>query len=247
MPDCWNPEQYHKFKNERSRPFYDLLNLVEKKPDMQVIDLGCGTGELTKVLHEELGAIHTLGIDASQAMLAHAPKASGLQFELKKIEDFIANRKFDLVFSNAALQWLPEHQKLIPKLVKLLKSDGQIAIQIPCSFELPTHTIASKVASKYLAETRPLYALSMEEYSKIFYETGLKKQIVQAKIYPLLLDSAISAYEWVKGTLLTYYQKHLTDKLFDQFTQEYRAELQNQLGKGPIFLPFKRLLFWGKF
>jgi trans-aconitate 2-methyltransferase len=69
MTDAWNPTQYEKFKKERTQPFYDLLNLCEERKSMQVIDLGCGTGELTSLLHSKLNAQKTLGIDLSQNML----------------------------------------------------------------------------------------------------------------------------------------------------------------------------------
>ena len=71
--DAWDPAQYERFRAERARPFVDLLALVRPRPGMRVVDLGCGTGELTARLHRELAAGETLGIDRSEAMLARAP------------------------------------------------------------------------------------------------------------------------------------------------------------------------------
>src|SRR6185436_1724698 len=96
-----------RFKAERSKPFYDLLDLVEASPAMQVVDLGCGTGELTADLHRRLKARRTIGIDQSQAMLERAGKnaADGLSFERGDLNTWSPPYAPDLIFSNAALQW----------------------------------------------------------------------------------------------------------------------------------------------
>src|SRR5262245_43458962 len=102
MKDAWNPEQYNRFRAERSAPFFDLLALVRPIAGMRVIDLGCGTGELTRELHQRLGARETLGIDSSTAMLekAAAHAGDGLSFARGDIGEFAPPASFDLVFSN---------------------------------------------------------------------------------------------------------------------------------------------------
>src|SRR5262249_42755330 len=112
MPrDAWNPAQYDRFRAERQQPFFDLLGLVRPQPGMRAVDLGCGTGELTSALHRRLGARETLGLDSSDAMIARSDRHAepGLRFERGDIADFVASEPFDLVFSNAALHWLPDH------------------------------------------------------------------------------------------------------------------------------------------
>src|SRR5215813_13833807 len=103
----WSPNQYEKFKGERAQPFHDLLELVEPQPGMRVIDLGCGTGELTRAMHEQLEASETLGVDSSSQMLAKAAAfaTETLRFEERSIEEASSERPFDLVFSNAAVHW----------------------------------------------------------------------------------------------------------------------------------------------
>ncbi|HEY4001800.1 MAG TPA: methyltransferase domain-containing protein, partial [Candidatus Xenobia bacterium] len=106
----WDPAQYERFAMERRQPFDDLLAQVERRPGMRVVDLGCGTGELTVELHQQLGAAATIGIDSSASMLTRAPQAAGVRFEELDIAQ--VSGTWDLVFSNAALHWLPDHRVL---------------------------------------------------------------------------------------------------------------------------------------
>src|SRR3954447_12900278 len=111
MTDTWDPAQYERFQRERSAPFFDLLDLVEPCPGGRVVDLGCGTGQLTRSLHDRTGARTTLGLDASRAMLERSAShaAKGLTFELGDIAEWAPSEAFDLVFSNAALHWVDDH------------------------------------------------------------------------------------------------------------------------------------------
>src|SRR5450432_4147585 len=136
MADTWNPAQYERFRAERAQPFHDLLALVEPRPSMRAIDLGCGTGDMTLVLHEKLKAQETLGIDRSSAMLAKAPRADGLRFEEAEIATF-SGGPYDLIFSNAALHWVPDHPALLRKLRTMLAPGGQLAVQMPASDDDP--------------------------------------------------------------------------------------------------------------
>src|SRR4051812_32616510 len=151
MPDSkdkWNPAQYERFRDERSQPFFDLMALVEARPAMRVVDLGCGTGELTRLLHQTLRASETLGLDSSAAMLAksQAFASDGLRFAQQDIDEFAAEGEFDLVFSNAALHWLQDHEALLTQLTKALKPSGQLAVQVPANDDHPTHVVAAELA-----------------------------------------------------------------------------------------------------
>src|SRR5579862_4541230 len=99
--DTWNPDQYSKFLREREQPFVDLLALIEPAPDMRIVDLGCGTGNLTSRLHEALHAAETVGIDRSERMLEAARRdgaAPGLRYEVGTIESFDGTAGYDLIF-----------------------------------------------------------------------------------------------------------------------------------------------------
>src|SRR5262245_32978823 len=124
----WNPDIYRQFEKERSAPFEDLLGLVERKPGIDVIDLGCGTGELTSRLADVLPDSKVLGIDNSTEMLTKTASLNkpGLRFEHAGIED--VTRQYDLVFSNAAIHWVKNHAKLIPQLINLVRPGGQLVV-----------------------------------------------------------------------------------------------------------------------
>ena len=251
--DSWNPHQYQKFE-ERNQPFYDLMNLIHAKKNMTIADLGCGTGHLTKVLHETLNANHTLGIDSSEAMLKEsiAIKIPKLDFQLMKIEEFSPSEKFDLFFSNAALQWLPDHPQLISNLAEHLTVHGQIAIQMPSNFDYPTHTIAKELGreapfKESLGQGRFPSVLKPEEYSHLLYQLGFKKQTVRLQVYPILFDSSEDVVDWVKGSLLTYYRSRLPHDAYELFLKLYRERVTQSLGVvKPFFMPFKRLLIWAQ-
>ena len=146
--DLWNPEQYKKFQAERARPFWDLAQKVDFNKVHSMLDIGCGSGELTKALHVANDINRTVGIDSSANMLeqAKAEATRGLSFEVATIETYHPVEKFDLVFSNAALQWVPEHESLFHHMLTWLKPDGQLAVQMPFNHEHPSHVIAEKVA-----------------------------------------------------------------------------------------------------
>ena len=143
MADVWDPAQYARFQRERSHAFFDLAGFVQWRPAMRVVDLGCGTGELTRVLHERLAARETLGLDSSPAMLARAQAhaGGGLRFAPGDIAAW-EGTGYDLVFSNAALHWVPEHEALLTRLRAALAPGGQLAVQLPANHEHPSQLVA---------------------------------------------------------------------------------------------------------
>ncbi|MEA2571728.1 MAG: trans-aconitate 2-methyltransferase [Acidobacteriota bacterium] len=241
----WNPDQYERFRAERAQPFHDLTSLVEKRPAMRVVDLGCGTGELTRQLHEKLGAAETLGIDSSESMLAKAPAADGLRFERANIETFTCDVLFDLIFSNAALHWVPNHETLFARLATLLNEGGQLAVQMPANDDHASHRIAGEVAERSFGIAPRVHdVLPVARYAELLHELGFARQHVRLQIYGHLLDETHGVVEWVKGTLLTDYQRRLGDR-YAEFVQEYTARLLEVLGdRRPYFYTYKRVLLW---
>lgn len=245
----WSPEQYTRFAAERRQPFDDLVALVEKRPRMRVADLGCGTGELTRALHEELGAFETLGIDQSESMLLKAGSFEGemLRFERGRIEAFVADRPFDLLFSNAAFHWVPDHEELFVRLTGFLAKDGQLAVQMPANDSHASHVVAAEVAREFGVAPRPDYVLPPERYAELLFRLGYKRQHVRLQVYGHVLPSADDVVEWVRGALLTHYQALLGDR-FEAYLAEYRKRLAGVIGRErPYFYTYKRVLIWSAF
>ncbi len=244
----WNPDQYERFKAERAQPFHDLLALVEPRPRMRVADLGCGTGELTRLLHDRLQAEETIGIDSSETMLLKSGAFGGesLRFEQGEIETFVADRPFDLVFSNAALHWVPDHETLFRKLTALLAPHGQLAVQMPANEEHPSHAVAGEVAESLGVSARRSDVIAPERYASLLYELGYARQHVRVQIYGHVLESSRAVVEWVKGTLLTDYQRRMSADIYETFLDRYTSHLVEVLGdRRPFFYTYKRVLLWG--
>jgi len=253
--DRWNPEQYERYRDERSQPFFDLMALVEARPAMRVVDLGCGTGELTQVLHNTLKASETLGLDSSAAMLAKSERLASrnLRFEQRDIAEFVAEGEYDLIFSNAALHWLEGHEALLARLTVALRPGGQLAVQVPANDDHPTHLVAAELARQSpFREAMQGYerrwpVLKPEADAALLYRLGFKKQHVRLQVYGHLLNAREDVVEWVKGTLLTDYEKRLPTELFAEFMRQYRERLFERLEDArPYFYPFKRILLWGQ-
>jgi trans-aconitate 2-methyltransferase len=252
--DAWNPDLYARFGAERARPFRDLLGLVRPRPGMRVVDLGCGTGELTAEAHQALGARETLGLDSSPAMLERAaPLAGGgLSFSRGDIADF-AGEGFDLVLSNAALHWVPGHEALLERLTRALRPEGQLAVQVPANHDHPSHRLAHQIAREPpfaaalggYARGKPV--LEPEEYARLLYRLGYREQQVRLQIYGHPLPGPGEVVDWVRGTLLTDYQKRLPAELWERYLALYRERLLRALpDERPYFYTYKRILFWAQ-
>lgn len=251
----WNPAQYARFRDERSKPFFDLLGLVRPRKGMRVIDLGCGSGELTRQMHDQLGAAETLGIDDSDTMLTTAAPLAGvsLRFEKHDIATFTTDAHFDLVFSNAALHWVDDHPRLLDRLTGMLAPGGQLAVQIPANDDHPSHTVARELARESPFREalggyeRVFPNLKLDVYATLLHRLRFRDQIVRMNVYPHLLSSRDEVVEWVKGSLLTDYEKRLSRETWPAFLAAYRERLLARLDDArPYFYPFKRILFWGE-
>jgi len=253
--DAWDPAQYERFRDERAQPFFDLLGLVEPVPGGRAIDLGCGTGKLTRVQHDRVKAVETIGIDSSEEMLRESGQLAGggLRFERGDIANWDPGRTFDLVFSNAALQWVPDHPELFPRLARLLAPGGQLAVQMPANHDHASHVLAHALAREepfaaaLVGYVREVPVESPEWYASVLHGLGFGQQHVRLQVYGHVLGQTADVVEWTKGTLLTDYQRRLPAHLFERFVDEYRRRVVAELGdQSPYFYPFKRLLIWGR-
>lgn len=252
---AWDPGQYERFREQRAQPYRDLAALVERAEAMRVADLGCGTGELTAWLHETLGARETTGVDSSETMLGRAAprRRTGLRFERADIRSWTPDRPPDLLFSNAALQWVDRHEELWPRLAGLLGRGGQIAVQMPVSDDHPSHTVARELAGeppyrdRMAGYERPFPVLPPERYAAMLFDLGFERRLVRLQVYEHVLPSVDSVVSWMEGSLLTPYRERLTGPLYQRLLADYAGRLRALAGDDrPYFFPFKRLLVWGR-
>lgn len=246
----WDPTQYHKFQAERSAPFFDLLALVDVRPNLKVADLGCGTGELTRHLAEALPNSRVTGIDNSPQMLdaarASVQPTSNLHFE--QGDQAQLKGEWDLLFSNAALHWTENHSELIPQLYERLTPGGQIAVQVPSNHNHISHQIYRETASeemfKFILNGFQRYApvLSIDDYARILFKCGAEQIVVFEKVYAHVLESADAVVEWISGTALVPYFERLGEHK-EKFVEAIREKMRAAMPDRPVFYPFRRTFF----
>jgi trans-aconitate 2-methyltransferase len=244
----WDPQQYDKFRAAREAPFHDLAALIRGDAKMRVLDLGCGPGNITRLLAERFPDADIIGIDSSAAMLAKAAAlaAPQLAFAQGTIEAFAdggaPEGEFDLVFSNAALHWVQDHASLIPKLAARLTRRGQLAVQIPADDYNSVRAIFADVAGW----RHELITLDIVAYAQLLYAAGLADLTVYEKIYPHILADADAVLEWAKGTALLPYLERLPPAQHAPYLDEVRRRLHARYPERPVFFPFRRIIFYGR-
>ena len=253
-PDPWDPDRYARFGEERRQPWDDLTALLAPLAGPRVLDLGCGDGALTAELHGRLGARQTVGVDRSAAMLerAAARAGGGLRFEAGDAATW-SGGPFDLVISNAALHWVPDHAALLPRLAALLAPGGQLAVQVPVNEHHPSHLEAAATAAEppFAAALggyrRVSPVLAPEWYALALFRLGFTQRRVRVEVYGHPLATREEVAEWVRGTLLTDYQRRLPASLWTAFLDRYRQRLAAALpDHRPFLYTYRRLLLWAR-
>jgi trans-aconitate 2-methyltransferase len=249
----WDSAKYLQFKNERTQPAIDLANKVPLKNPLKIIDIGCGPGNSTQVLAKKFPNAKIIGIDRSENMIEAARKQHPeLEFRVGNAAGDLTRlgTDFDLVFSNACIQWIEGHDRLLPNLMKLLKTGGVLAVQTPMNYEEPIHrliekTIASPKWKPFFPQPRIFYNLTQEEYFDLLSEISCDFSIWQT-IYFHTMDSHRSIYEWYSSTGLKPYLDILPEKEKPAFEKEIMAGIRAgypQQKNGKIIFRFPRFFF----
>lgn len=251
----WNPDIYNQFKNIRYQPFFDLMELISSQNLKTGVDVGCGTGEQTKILSEKFDNAHFTGIDSSAEMLAKSTDFENDRLHFKKMttEDFIlSEQKFDLIFSNAALQWSQNHSELFPQLISKLSENGQFAVQMPFQKENILNQILFQLASEepFCLQLGGFNlnssVLKIDDYAQIFYENGLQDLKLSIRIYPIIAEDSEALFQFISGSALIPYLEKLDENERKNFTQEFKNRIQHHFKKFPAIYSFKRLLLYGR-
>lgn len=252
---AWNPELYDSFKDVRYQPFYDLANLIVPEEHMKAIDLGCGTGEQTAILSQKFKDADLVGVDSSAEMLEKSKSFENehLHFRLGAIEQEVqSTEKYDLVFSNAALQWVDRHEVLFPRLMGLLNAGGQLAIQMPVQKDNILNQILADLVTEepyasYLKNwNRDSPVLSMDDYAQLLFDNGLSNIQISQKVYPIIAQNHEALYNFISGTALIPYIERLQGKEQQELINEFKARIAKKFTKLPAIYAFKRILIYGR-
>ncbi|HYO55556.1 methyltransferase domain-containing protein [Archangium sp.] len=205
----WDPQQYEHFRDARKRPFFELLARVPVAAPGLVADLGCGTGDLTLTLAQRWPGARVSGVDSSEPMIAEAlrrPAPERVRFELADLARWQPSAPLDVLVSNAALHWLPDHAALLSRLVGLIAPGGVLAFQVPANFEEPSHRRIDEVRalprfSPALASVRRGHAESLAFYEAHLARLGLAVDAWET-VYLHVLPGEDAVLQWLLGTTL---------------------------------------------
>lgn len=253
MPS-WDPAVYERYKAYRDRPALDLLlRLPAHLGPHEIWDLGCGTGEHAALLARRHPAARVYGLDSSEDMLAEArARNAGVDWRLGDISEFALEQPVDLIFSNAALQWLPGHGELIPRLASLLAPGGVFACQMPIAYESLHHQVLREVADEgpWAPLTRSARVIqptpSMADYHR-WLSLYCGDIDLWNTTYLHVLEGPDPIIEWMGGTALRPYLDVLQDaELRTAFLEALKAAMTAAFppeADGTTLFPFARL-FW---
>lgn len=229
----WNPTLYSKFEAERMRAARDLLARIPLERASLAYDLGCGPGNSAELLLRRFPDARIVGLDTSDAMLAHARvRAPQAKFVKQDVADWAPKDKPDLIFANAALQFLPDHDRLFPRLMSYLKPGGALAAQMPNIARESSHALMRMVAAEGpwslrlvpIAKTQPLIADFESYYDWLRPEASQIDIWITTYVHPL--DGPNSIADWFAGSTLQPFLERLADEERCEFLARYRAGLK---------------------
>jgi trans-aconitate 2-methyltransferase len=246
-----DPDQYARFADQRSRPFFSLLERISGDlPLRTIVDLGCGSGELTREIAERWPAAQVVGLDNSPQMLARAAEfeiPGRLGFVTGDISDF--SDQADLIFANAALQWVDDHAELFPRLAGLVRPSGVFAVQMPYSHVQRSHELIEETArtgpwAAKLADWHRFQVQPLSWYVELMLGLGFEVDAWETT-YHFVLQGEDPVLEWVKGTSLQPILTALDDGERAEFVSLYAAKLREAYPGTPYgtIYPFRRIFF----
>ena len=251
----WSPGQYLKFAAPRLRPALELLARIDLDAPKSLCDLGCGPGNVTPYLKARWPQARILGLDSSAEMLEQAAAADPLvSWQKADIAQWSAEAPLDLIFSNAALQWLGRHDDLFPRLLAQLAPGGVLAVQMPRNFDAPSHVGMREAAldGPWAATLAPLLrhdpVARPENYWGILTAAGAEVDIWECD-YLQVLQGEDAVVQWTLGTALRPLLDALEEPWRGQFLEEYRRRMAKAYPRragGETLFPFKRLFMVAK-
>jgi trans-aconitate 2-methyltransferase len=249
MAHTWDPDRYLTYADERGRPFLDLIARVDADAPRRVVDLGCGPGNLTRLLAERWPEADVLGLDSSPEMIARA-EVPGVRFEVADLRDWADEEgaeSVDVLVSNATLQWVPGHLDLLPRLVERVGPGGWFAFQVPGNFDEPSHTIRRDLAGEepYVAHTQGVAVPDSHDpatYLEVLAGAGCAVDAWETT-YLHVLTGDDPVFTWVSGTGARPTLEALPAGVREEFEEEFRVRLRAAYPPHDygVVLPFRRI------
>jgi trans-aconitate 2-methyltransferase len=253
----WDPGRYRQFGAERSRPFFELLSRVGATDPSLVVDLGCGPGELTAELCGRWPMADIVGVDNSAEMMTAAHEVLAglpadarhrLRFEQADVAGWAPERPVDVIVSNALLQWVPEHTRLLPRWVSHLSAEGWLAFAVPGNFDQPTHALLREMAGseRWRASLADVafnrQAFDPAEYLDLLAREGCAVDAWETT-YLHVLDGDDPVLRWYQGSGLRPVIAALDSEDAAEFMAAYGALLHEHYPRRPYgtVLPFRRV------
>ena len=243
----WDPDRYLAYADERGRPFVELVTRVGAEAPRRVVDLGCGPGNLTRLLAERWPGAHVLGLDSSAEMVAAGQDLPGIELAVGDLRTWKPTEPVDVLVSNATLQWVPGHLDLLPRLVGHVAPGGWLAFQVPGNFEEPSHTIRRDQAAEepYAAFTGGVATPDAHDaatYLDHLVRLGCEVDAWETT-YLHVLTGEDPVFTWVSGTAARPTLQALPDELRPWFEEELKRRLRQAYPAGPagVVLPFRRV------
>ena len=247
----WDPTQYLRFANERLRPALDLLAQVPLEAPEHVVDLGCGAGNVTAILQQRFPDADVLGIDGSGPMLEKARvTAPDCSFAQADIPTWQPTTAPDLIYSNAALQWVGEHATLFPRLMSLLAPGGVLAVQMPAMHNEPLRTMQEAVAANgpWAEQLRDLAGVARPIMDRDAYWDLLRPLCASLDIWETTYLHALTGedavMQWALGSSLRPFLDNLHEQQREPFRRAYADAVRPHYPRRPdgtTLLPFRRL------
>lgn len=249
---AWDVSQYLKFAAERQRPAIELLGRVDLAAPRLVHDLGCGAGNVTRLLAERWPNARILGVDSSPEMLAKAGKAGpgkGIEWVEADLGGWSPPTPPDLMYSNAALHWLDDHDELFPRLVGVLAEDGVLAVQMPRNFDEPSHTCIRDTveAGPWREALLPKLRLRPVAAPEMYYRwlaPHARRLDIWETVYQQVLEGENPVTEFTKGSILRPILAALDETQATAFLADYGRRIRDAYPPerdGRTLFPFRRL------
>lgn len=248
----WSARQYTAFEDERTRPVRDLLAAVPATDVRRAIDLGCGPGNSTAALETRFPLARISGLDSSADMIEAARlRLPGHRFEIGTVETWTETGPFDLILSNAALHWVPDHETLLPSLVDKLAPGGSLAVQMPDNLDEPTHRLMREAAAAgpWAASLADAAAARTAVESPSWYYGLLWPRCASVDVWRTvyhhpLVRGTEGIVDWFAGSGLRPFLDALDEGERASYLDRYRAAVSRAyppLPDGSVLLPFPRL------